>query len=43
MILRRVIVLPLPDGGFDVPGNTNSPQFEAADNACQANRIARAG
>jgi hypothetical protein len=27
---------PLPGGGFNIPGNTNSPQFEAADNACQA-------
>lgn len=27
---------PMPGGGFDIPGNTNSPQFEAADSACQA-------
>jgi hypothetical protein len=27
---------PRPGGGFDIPGNTNSPQFEAADNACRA-------
>jgi hypothetical protein len=26
---------PLPSGGFDIPGNTNTPQFEAAQNACQ--------
>ena len=27
---------PLPSGGFNIPGNTNSPQFEAAENACSA-------
>ena len=27
---------PLPGGGFNIPGNTNTPQFEAAENACQA-------
>lgn len=27
---------PRPGGGFNIPGNTNSPQFEAAENACQA-------
>jgi hypothetical protein len=26
---------PLPDGGFDIPGDTNSPQFHAAQQACQ--------
>ncbi len=26
---------PLPGGGFDILGDTNSPQFEAAENACQ--------
>jgi hypothetical protein len=27
---------PLPGGGFDLPGDTSSPRFEAAENACQA-------
>jgi hypothetical protein len=27
---------PMPGGGFDITFNTNSPQFEAADNACGA-------
>ncbi len=27
---------PLPGGGWDVPGDTNSPQFGAAANACQS-------
>lgn len=27
---------PLPGGGFNFTGNTSSPQFEAADTACQA-------
>ncbi len=26
---------PMPGGGFHVTGNTNSPQFEAAEKACQ--------
>ena len=26
---------PMPDGGFDIPGNTSSPQFETAAKACQ--------
>lgn len=30
---------PLPGGGFDVPGNTNSPQFDAATTACHASGI----
>lgn len=27
---------PMPGGGFDIPGETNSPQFQVAENACQA-------
>lgn len=27
---------PLPGGGFNITGNTNSQQFQAADNACRA-------
>jgi hypothetical protein len=26
---------PMAGGGFNIPGNTNSPQFEAAAKACQ--------
>jgi hypothetical protein len=29
---------PLPSGGFNITGNTNSPQFKAADNACRSTR-----
>jgi hypothetical protein len=29
---------PLPGGGFNIAGNTNTPQFDAAINACQARR-----
>jgi hypothetical protein len=32
---------PMPGGGFNIPGNTNSPQFEAADNACQRRSSSR--
>lgn len=34
---------PLPGGGFNIPGNTNTPQFEAAENACQASTGSSAG
>jgi hypothetical protein len=27
---------PMPGGGFDIPGDTNSPQFRAAENSCRA-------
>jgi len=27
---------PLPGGGFDIPGDSNSPRFQAAQNACAA-------
>jgi hypothetical protein len=27
---------PMPGGGFNIPGNSNSPQFDAATRACQA-------
>ena len=27
---------PLPGGGFNITGNTNSQQFQAADNTCRA-------
>jgi hypothetical protein len=27
---------PMPGGGFDIPGDTNSPQFQAAENSCRA-------
>jgi hypothetical protein len=30
---------PLPGGGWDVPGDTNSPQFDAAALACQSTGI----
>jgi hypothetical protein len=30
---------PLPGGGFDIPGDTNSPQFEAAAHACQSTGV----
>jgi len=30
---------PMPGGGFDIPGDTNSPQFETAANACQSTGI----
>jgi hypothetical protein len=30
---------PMPGGGWDIPGNTNSPQFEAAARACQTTGI----
>jgi hypothetical protein len=30
---------PLPGGGFNLPGNTNSPQFEAAARACQTTGV----
>lgn len=30
---------PLPGGGWDLPGNSNSPQFEAAARACQSTGI----
>jgi hypothetical protein len=30
---------PLPGGGWDVPGDTSSPQFEAAVHACQSTGI----
>jgi hypothetical protein len=30
---------PLPGGGWDVPGDTNTPQFEAAAHACQVTGI----
>jgi hypothetical protein len=30
---------PLPGGGFDIPGNTNSPQFDAAAQACQSTGV----
>jgi hypothetical protein len=30
---------PMPGGGWDLPGNTNSPQFEAAAHACQVTGI----
>ncbi len=30
---------PLPGGGWDLPGNTNTPQFEAAAQACQTTGI----
>lgn len=30
---------PMPGGGWDLPGDTNSPQFEAAAHACQATGI----
>lgn len=29
---------PLPGGGFNITGNTNSPRFEAAENACRVTR-----
>jgi hypothetical protein len=30
---------PLPGGGFNAPGDTNSPQFEAAARACQSTGV----
>jgi hypothetical protein len=30
---------PMPGGGWDIPGDTNSPQFVAAAHACQATGI----
>jgi uncharacterized protein YceK len=30
---------PLPGGGWDITGNTNTPQFEAAANACRSTGI----
>ena len=30
---------PLPGGGWDLPGNTNSPQFETAARVCQSTGI----
>ncbi len=30
---------PLPGGGFNIPGNTTSPQFEAAARACQSTGV----
>jgi hypothetical protein len=30
---------PLPGGGFNAPGNTNSPQFEAPARACQTTGV----
>lgn len=30
---------PLPSGGWDLPGDTNSPQFEAAAHACQSTGV----
>jgi hypothetical protein len=30
---------PMPGGGWDLPGDTNSPQFEVAAHACQATGI----
>jgi hypothetical protein len=30
---------PLPGGGWDIPGNTTSPHFETAANACQSTGI----
>lgn len=30
---------PMPGGGWDLPGDTNSPQFETAAHACQATGI----
>ena len=30
---------PLPGGGWDIPGGTNSPQFEAAAHACQSTGV----